>query len=183
MSSADIRVDDEIYNMLMAWVANQQFAKRTRRFVANTNLNTRSWLLWMNEREEGEDEVEEDGIEFDAEGNPVAKIAGGKGKEVRFTPSFGTHYFWYKRHLLLFKRTKEDHQNGYGPVSQVSFVSSSGSILYYSRIVTTSLLDHFSVLGKQQGNKLIRVLCNRSVNERKSQFAALVETQRSSRHS
>lgn len=142
MSSADIRVDDEIYNMLMGWVANQQFAKRTRRFVANTNLNTRSWLLWYQEQQEEQEQLEEDSIDFDADGNPVAKIAGQKGKEVRFTPSFGTHYFWYKRHLLLFKRTKEDHQNGYGPVScfpvlTCVLLGSLDSLLGYSRILET----------------------------------------------
>jgi mitochondrial chaperone BCS1 len=26
MSTADIRIDDEVYNMLMGWIANQQFA-------------------------------------------------------------------------------------------------------------------------------------------------------------
>lgn len=45
MSTADIRIDDEMYNMLMAWIANQQFAKRSRRFVANTNLNSRMCKL------------------------------------------------------------------------------------------------------------------------------------------
>ncbi|CAG8957960.1 hypothetical protein HYFRA_00000303 [Hymenoscyphus fraxineus] len=124
MSSADIRVDDEIYNMLMAWVANQQFAKRTRRFVANTNLNTRSWLLsaWFQDRED-EEEEEADSVGFDADGNPVGKIGGSKGKEVRFTPSFGTHYFWYKKHLLLFRRAREERQNGYGSVSEREEIS------------------------------------------------------------
>src|ERR1700694_5926365 len=37
MSTADIRVDDEMYNMFMSWVANQKFSKSARRFVPNTN--------------------------------------------------------------------------------------------------------------------------------------------------
>ncbi|KAF4635755.1 hypothetical protein G7Y89_g2338 [Cudoniella acicularis] len=124
MSTADIRIDDEMYNMLMSWIANQQFAKRSRRFVANTNLNSRMWFLW---REYGDDEDKEDEatIDFDADSNPVAKIGGKKEKKVRFTPSFGTHYFWYKSHLLVFRRTKDPRQAAWGPVSEREEISVS----------------------------------------------------------
>ncbi len=37
---SDVRPDDEIYNMLMAWVASQRFSQGARRFVVNTNLNS-----------------------------------------------------------------------------------------------------------------------------------------------
>jgi chaperone BCS1 len=46
MSTADIRIDDEMYNMVMPWVAEQKFAKKSRRFVAKTNLNSRMWWLF-----------------------------------------------------------------------------------------------------------------------------------------
>ena len=118
MSTADVRIDDEMYNMLMAWIANQQFAKRSRRFVANTNLNSRMWFLWReyNDEEDKEDEV---GVEFDEDGNAIATAGKGKkDKKVRFTPSFGTHYFWYKSRLLMFRRTQDTRQTGYGPISE-----------------------------------------------------------------
>jgi chaperone BCS1 len=122
MSTADIRVDDEMYNMLMAWIANQQFAKRSRRFVANTNLNSRMWYLW---REfDSDEDKDESAVDFDEEGNPIATMGTGKKeKKVQFTPSFGTHYFWYKSRLLVFKRTQDTRQTGYGPVSEREEIS------------------------------------------------------------
>jgi len=122
MSTADIRVDDEMYNMLMAWIANQQFAKRSRRFVANTNLNSRMWYLW---REfDSDDEKDEGTVELDAEGHLI--VTGGKGKkekQVQFTPSFGTHYFWYQNRLLIFRRSQDTRQTGWGSVSEREEIS------------------------------------------------------------
>jgi len=123
MSTADVRVDDEMYNMLMAWIANQKFSKRSRRFVANTNLNSRMWFLWRDSDDDSEEKEDETTIDFDTDLNPVAKIGGKEEKKVRFTPSFGTHYFWYKSHLLLFRRQKDDRQSSFGPVSEREEVS------------------------------------------------------------
>ena len=122
MSTADIRVDDEMYNMLMAWVANQQFAKRSRRFVANTNLNSRMWYLW---REfDSDDDKDEGTVELDAEGNAVVTDGNGKKeKKVQFTPAFGVHFFWYKGRLLLFKRSPDTRQAGWGAVSEREEIS------------------------------------------------------------
>jgi chaperone BCS1 len=122
MSSADIRVDDEIYNMLMAFIADQQFAKRSRRFVANTNLNSRMWWLFRNwdDEDDGQSDV---GVDFDEEGNPIASAGKEKQKKISFTPSFGTHYFWYKGKLLLFKRCKDIQQNGWGSASEREEIS------------------------------------------------------------
>lgn len=124
MSTADIRIDDEMYNMLMGWVANQKFAKRSRRFVANTNLNSRMWFLW---RDYDDDEKEEEvTIDFDENSNPITHVGSGKkDKKVQFTPSFGTHYFWYKGTLLLFKRQQDTRQQGFGPVSEREEISVS----------------------------------------------------------
>jgi mitochondrial chaperone BCS1 len=124
MSTADIRIDDEMYNMLMAWIANQQFAKRSRRFVANTNLNSRMWFLW---REYDEDSTEDEAmIDFDETGNAVSTGGGHKKeKKVQFTPSFGTHYFWYKKRLLIFRRQQDTRQTSWGPVSEREEISVS----------------------------------------------------------
>lgn len=125
MSTADIRIDDEMYNMLMAWIANQQFAKRSRRFVANTNLNSRMWFLWRDY--DDEDSAEDEAmIDFDESGNAVS--TGGRGKKekkVQFTPSFGTHYFWYKKRLLIFRRQQDTRQTSWGPVSEREEISVS----------------------------------------------------------
>ncbi|KEY70777.1 hypothetical protein S7711_03272 [Stachybotrys chartarum IBT 7711] len=101
MSSVRIRTDDEIYNMMMMWIADQKFSQRSRRFIVNTNLNSRSWLLWS-----WRDRDDEDG-----DGD-------GRKKALRYTPSFGTHYFWYKGRLLLFERHENREQSAYLSVSE-----------------------------------------------------------------
>lgn len=124
VSTADIRIDDEMYNMVMAWISKQKFSLDTRRFVANTNLNSRAWQMWRSfDEDNGE---QEDSIEFDAEGNPIAvNSKHKKQKNVRFTPSFGTHYFWYKRRLLMFVRRQNTRNVSFGPVSEQEEISIS----------------------------------------------------------
>lgn len=95
MSVVDIRTDDEIYNILMAWVSTQRFAQRSRRFVVNTNLSSRSWFLWR------WDEDEEEEFEQDGQSSDIKK----KKKALNYTPSFGSHMFFYRRNVLIFRRT------------------------------------------------------------------------------
>jgi len=118
MSTADIRIDDEMYNMLMCWIAKQQFAKRSRHFVANTNLNSRMWWLFQNEDEDDADE----GSDTDS---MRARMKGKSEKKVQFTPSFGTHYFWYQGRPMIFRRVEDTRQTGYGPVSERENISIS----------------------------------------------------------
>ncbi|KAI8635689.1 BCS1 N terminal-domain-containing protein [Xylariaceae sp. FL1651] len=114
MSVVDIRTDDEIYNILMAWVAAQRFSQGARRFVVNTNLSSRSWYLWRWDDEEEEDEFGSD------DSQPSEKK---KKKALSYTPSFGSHYFWYRGHLLLFRRTSNREQNSYMVVSEREEIS------------------------------------------------------------
>jgi len=101
MSTVDVRTDDEAYNMLMGWVASQRFSQGARRFIVNTNLNSRSWFLWRSldedEAEEGEDTNNQEG--------------GARKKGFSYTPTFGSHYFWYKGRLLIFRRNQNRDQN------------------------------------------------------------------------
>jgi chaperone BCS1 len=97
MSSVTIRTDDEIFNMMMGWIARQKFARSSRRFIVNTNINSRSWFLWRS-FEDDDDEVDENG-----ESQNITK----KKKALQYTPSFGSHFFWYDNSLLLFER----HEN------------------------------------------------------------------------
>ena len=118
MSTADVRIDDEMYNMLMCWIAKQQFAKRSRHFVANTNLNSRMWWLFQSEDDDDTDE--------DNETDSVrSRMKGKSEKKVQFTPSFGTHYFWYKGRPMIFRRVEDTRQTGYGPVSERENISIS----------------------------------------------------------
>ncbi|RYO94192.1 hypothetical protein DL766_002723 [Monosporascus sp. MC13-8B] len=117
MSVVDIRTDDEIYNILMAWIARQRFSQGARRFVVNTNLNSRSWYLWRWDEDEEEEECEEDGQTPSARKN--------KKKALSYTPSFGIHYFFYRGHPLLFRRSANREQNSYMLVSEREEVSLS----------------------------------------------------------
>ncbi|KAL1835754.1 hypothetical protein VTK73DRAFT_5424 [Phialemonium thermophilum] len=95
MSTVEIRVDDELYNYVMAWVAAQRFAQGARQFIANTNLNSRSRTLWRYTYDDDDD----DDDAGDGSG-------GKKEKTLAYTPSFGTHYFWYRGRLLVFRRSQ-----------------------------------------------------------------------------
>lgn len=117
MSTVDIRTDDEIYNMLMAWVAQQKFAKGARRFVVNTNLNSRSWYLWR---------WDDDEDEGPTEGDDSSASDGKKKKALAYTPTFGSHFFWYKGRVCIFRRDKgRDQQAGFMMVSEREEISIS----------------------------------------------------------
>lgn len=122
MSTVDIRVDDEMYNMVMSWVANQRFAQRSRRFIANTDTNSRSWVMWRDSWGD-EEEADDTNVEFDENGVAIAGTGKNKGKKVRFTPSFGEHYFWYKNRLLIFRRKRDTHQINVGTASELEEIS------------------------------------------------------------
>ncbi|KAI0441870.1 BCS1 N terminal-domain-containing protein [Xylaria telfairii] len=117
MSVVDIRTDDEIYNILMAWVASQRFSQGARRFVVNTSLSSRSWFLW---RWDDEDEDED---EYEYGNGQLSEKK--KKKALSYTPSFGSHYFWYRGRLLLFRRTANREQNSFMLVSEREEISIS----------------------------------------------------------
>lgn len=99
MSSVDIRTDDEIYNMLMAWVAQQRFARGARRFVVNTDLNSRAWYVsWRWDANDDEDEEKDE--------TSSSSFSGNGKKTLAYTPTFGSHYFFYKRRLCIFRRDR-----------------------------------------------------------------------------
>jgi len=120
MATADIRIDDEMYNYVMGWVAQQKFAQESRQFIASTNVNSRNWYLWIDARtrEEEKDDVDE---EVDENGFPRLKS---NQKHLQYTPAFGTHIFWYKNWPFLFRRSAPDSRS-YIPVSEREEISIS----------------------------------------------------------
>ena len=112
MSTVDVRTDDEAYNMLMSWVARQRFAQRSRRFVVNTNLNSRSWWVFRWDEDEDEDDTEEGTSKREA-------------RKLSYTPTFGSHYFWYKGRLLIFRRTQNREQATFMVASEREEISVS----------------------------------------------------------
>lgn len=102
MCSARIRTDDEIFNMVMGWVAAQNFSQNSRRFIANTNLNSKIWFLW---RLWADDDDDDDDGEW--RGPSVAT----KKKLLQYTPSFGRHVFWFRGRPLIFERSENRDAN------------------------------------------------------------------------
>jgi chaperone BCS1 len=125
MSSVKVRTDDEIYNILMAWVARQRFARSARRFIVNTDLNAGSmfWYRYYSDDDDEEDEEEDD------EDQPTSSVIPGnpesKRKRLRYTPSFGSHIFWYKGHFLIFDRHENRDQTTLFRVSDKESLSIS----------------------------------------------------------
>lgn len=108
MSSFRVRTDDEIYNMLMLWISRQKFSQNSRRFLVNTDLYSRSSYIWGGSNDDSDDEDGDEEISVD--------ILGPK-QTLHYTPSFGSHLFWYKGWPLFFER----HQNQ----QQINFQSAS----------------------------------------------------------
>ena len=120
ISTAEIRHDDEVYNYLMYWLAQQPFTNRTTHFVAGTRISGSSWCY------EPDSDSDEEGFggadEIDDEGNVVTDFdaywakatARDKHKKLRFTPSEGTHYFWFNGRPLAFIREKQDDKSSGG---------------------------------------------------------------------
>ncbi|KAF4595791.1 putative BCS1 protein precursor [Ophiocordyceps camponoti-floridani] len=102
MSSVRIRTDDEIYNYVMLWLSKQRFATSSRHFLANTDINSRSSYMYRY----GDSDDERDSDDDDDDDDKAKDVRGGC-KALRYTPAFGTHWFWYGRQPLVFER----HQN------------------------------------------------------------------------
>ncbi|KAK3902558.1 mitochondrial chaperone bcs1 [Staphylotrichum tortipilum] len=115
MSTVDVRPDDEIYNMLMAWVASQRFSQGARRFVVNTNLNSRSWYLWRSFDDDDEDSWQ------DGDDTTSRK----KKKALAYTPTFGSHWFLYKGRILIFRRSQNSQQSAFLTASEREEISIS----------------------------------------------------------
>ncbi|KAL4947481.1 BCS1 N terminal-domain-containing protein [Aspergillus filifer] len=136
ISTAEIRHDDEVYNYLMYWLAQQPFTNRTTHFVAGTRISGSSRYYDSESDDEwGEaDEIDEHGnviVDFDEYW--AKATARDKHKKLRFTPSDGTHYFWFNGRPLAFIREKEDNKQssasfyGYGKmVNERLYISCIG---------------------------------------------------------
>lgn len=117
MSSVSIRTDDEVYNMVMLWLSKQGFARRSRHFVANTDLSSRHRHLY---RFADSNDSDDDAPDSDDDDGADAKgaAAASRKKALHYTPAFGSHLFWYKGHPLFFERHKNHDQLGLQTASE-----------------------------------------------------------------
>uniref|UniRef100_A0A1Y1K9W9 Mitochondrial chaperone BCS1 n=1 Tax=Photinus pyralis TaxID=7054 RepID=A0A1Y1K9W9_PHOPY len=107
MSSVTIRTDDEIYNMVMLWLSKQKFSHNSRHFVANTNINSRNRFMCSYNTSDSEDEDDE---AADSPVNTTTGLSNDLKQALHYTPSVGTHFFWYKLRPLTFERVQNREQ-------------------------------------------------------------------------
>ncbi|KAK0385170.1 hypothetical protein NLU13_7648 [Sarocladium strictum] len=106
ISSVRIRTDDEIYNIIIAWIAKQGFSQRSRKFIANTNLNSRDYYHYDSDSDDSDEEAYRP--DDDTEG-PVTRR--GQHKPLHYTPADGSHYFFYGHNLMLFQRDQSKERS------------------------------------------------------------------------
>ncbi|KID93108.1 bcs1 [Metarhizium guizhouense ARSEF 977] len=107
MSSVTIRTDDEIYNMVMLWLSKQKFSHNSRHFVANTNINSRNRFMCSYNTSDSEDEDDE---AADSPVNTTTGLSNDLKQALHYTPSVGTHFFWYRLRPLTFERVQNREQ-------------------------------------------------------------------------
>ncbi|KAG5966085.1 hypothetical protein E4U57_003186 [Claviceps arundinis] len=110
-SSVTIRTDDEIYNMVMLWLSRQGFSHNSRNFVANTNVNSRNRYVLCNSSDSDSESDDDDDDENNAQVNPFTGASSPQKQALHYTPSHGTHYFWYRMQPLMFERIRNPDQN------------------------------------------------------------------------
>ncbi|KJZ74599.1 hypothetical protein HIM_05949 [Hirsutella minnesotensis 3608] len=111
MSSVRIRTDDEVYNMVMLWLSKQPFSRKSRHFLANTDLNSRHGFMYRYWESDDENERDDDDLDdSDGDAGPEGTRLANRKKPLHYTPAFGTHFFWYKGHPLLFERSTNREQ-------------------------------------------------------------------------
>ncbi|KAJ5081212.1 hypothetical protein N7456_013450 [Penicillium angulare] len=134
VSTAEIRLDDEVFTYFMYWMSRQPHMKRTNRFVAGVKANG----YQSEEEDEDEDDVNPDKSEgeWDEPGSSESAddfdeywakvVSRDKYKPLRFTPSQGSHVFWYKNRPLMLQRQKEDGNNRMVLINERLYLSCLG---------------------------------------------------------
>jgi mitochondrial chaperone BCS1 len=116
-STVTIRMDDEAYNFIMAWVAKQPFSQTTRQFVASTKVTSCFVDSDSSDDSDQESEKEDDDLELldttldqDVKDMMMPWTFGEKMSRLIWTPSRGTHFFRYQNQILAFTRIRDEKQ-------------------------------------------------------------------------
>ena len=115
ISTAEVRMDDEMYNYVMAWVASQPFSQKTCRFIAGTRTNSNEIYDDYYDYEERREQREDNDDTFDlidgVQDYWLNISNREKIKPLRYTPSHGSHIFKFKNQYLSFTRTHEENKS------------------------------------------------------------------------
>jgi chaperone BCS1 len=131
VSYAEIRPDDELFNQIMWWMSRQPFMQRTNHFVASVRANV--YYCESEDEDDGSDEDSEDD-DFDTddytddekEHRSSNIVSRKKCKPLRFTPSEGRHFFWYKGRLMILERQQRTRTGAWSLFNERLFLSCIG---------------------------------------------------------
>ncbi|KAG6096264.1 hypothetical protein E4U30_001642 [Claviceps sp. LM220 group G6] len=160
-SSVTIRPDDEIYNMVMLWLSRQAFSHNSRHVVANTNINYRNRHVLFNSSD-SDSEIDDDD-ENNAQVNTLTGASSPQKQAIHYTPSCGTHYFWYRMQPLTFERIRNPDQN----IKAISSETEELRISCYGRnprILKELLLEACQLHTKRDDRKTIIFRANMAAN-------------------
>lgn len=158
ISTAEIRLDDEIFNYFMYWMARQPHMKRTNRFVAG--IKTSGYI--SDDEPDNEDDSEDEDDCLDEPGSSTdansfdeywAKIlTRDKYKPLRFTPSQGRHIFWYKGWPLMLHRQSQNSAMRYVLNNERLYLSCLGRD---ATIIKALLIEAQKAYVERDGNRTI----------------------------
>ncbi|KAJ5233086.1 hypothetical protein N7468_006042 [Penicillium chermesinum] len=113
VSTAEIRLDDEIFNYFMYWISRQPHMKQTNRFVVGLKSNG----YWSDSEDSDDEDNFDADYEVDEPGSSSTAdsfddywakvIRRDKYKPLRITPAEGRHYIWYQGRPLVIQRRYE----------------------------------------------------------------------------
>ncbi|BDD64409.1 hypothetical protein MPDQ_003902 [Monascus purpureus] len=112
VSTAEIRLNDEVYNYLMFWMSQQPFLNRTIKFVAGTKTNSDQVYTYYSDYNDDEDKEfanDDDDDEDNFDRYWAKAIRRDRYKKFRFTPAEGTHYFRYRGRMIAFTRERDEN--------------------------------------------------------------------------
>ncbi|KAI2785947.1 hypothetical protein POX_h09711 [Penicillium oxalicum] len=133
VSTAEVRLDDEVFNYLMYWWSRRPQIKRSSRFLAGVRFNSYWSIHDDSDCEDSDYEEEDSASDEQASSSPVSfdeywtrVINRDKYKRMRFTPSQGRHYFWYQGRLLILDRRYEQSHSRWSLNNEKLYLSCLG---------------------------------------------------------
>lgn len=155
--TAEVRMDDEMYNYIMAWVASQPFSQSTCRFIAGTRTNSNEIYEEYYDYEERREQREDNDDTFDmidgVEDYWLNISNREKIKPLRYTPSHGTHIFKFKNQYLTFTRTQEENKSMFW--SRTTEQINISCVGRNPRVIKELLEEAQRVFLEKDGNKTI----------------------------
>lgn len=110
VSTAQVHIDDEVYNYVTHWLAKKSFSSNTLNFIVSSTTDS-DYVYSDPDLEEENEASDHDGsdIEDDEDFEEYWERTNrwDKIKRLKYTPAVGRHYFWYKGRLLMVDRTQQ----------------------------------------------------------------------------